>query len=152
MTDVNTMKVFAVCGSTRTHSANLRLLQAIAKLAAAEMETEIYNDLAQLPHFNPDLDKENDEAPAVVQWLRNKIKEADGVLICTPEYVFSLPGSLKNFIEWMVSTTVFFRKARGLHYSIGIRCKGPCRPAADHENHLCRFAPAIAIINKRCKS
>ncbi|MGN6164693.1 MAG: NADPH-dependent FMN reductase [Flavisolibacter sp.] len=110
MTDVNTMKVFAVCGSTRTHSANLRLLQAIAKLAAAEMETEIYNDLAQLPHFNPDLDKENDEAPAVVQWLRNKIKEADGVLICTPEYVFSLPGSLKNFIEWMVSTTVFSEK------------------------------------------
>jgi NAD(P)H-dependent FMN reductase len=110
MSDLNKMKVFAICGSTRINSANLQLLHAIANLAAKEMEMEIYNALADLPHFNPDLDKENDEVPDAVQSLRNKIKEADGVLVCTPEYVFSLPGSLKNLIEWMVSTTVFSEK------------------------------------------
>ena len=110
MSDVNKMKVFAICGSTRTNSANLQLLHAIANLAIDEMEMEIYNDLAALPHFNPDLDKEGDTAPVTVQELRHKIKETDGVLICTPEYVFSLPGSLKNLIEWMVSTTVFSEK------------------------------------------
>lgn len=110
MGDFNKLKVFAICGSTRINSVNLQLLYTIAGLAANEMEMEIYNDLAELPHFNPDLDKENDAAPDIVQSLRNKIREADGVLICTPEYVFSLPGSLKNLIEWMVSTTVFSEK------------------------------------------
>jgi len=72
------------------------------------VEFEIYTELAGLPHFNPDLDK--DSAPTLVEELREKIKKADGVLICTPEYVFSLPGVLKNALEWCVSTTVFSAK------------------------------------------
>jgi len=65
--------------------------------------------LAQLPHFNPDIDKDG-ILPNSIQDFRDKIHEADSVLICTPEYVFSLPGSLKNAIEWTVSTTLFSHK------------------------------------------
>jgi NAD(P)H-dependent FMN reductase len=101
-------KVFAICGSTRASSANLSIIQYLAGITSNELEVEIYSDLASLPHFNPDLDK--DIAPVIVEKLRTKIKDADGVLICTPEYVFSLPGALKNLIEWCVSTTIFSEK------------------------------------------
>lgn len=101
-------KVFAICGSTRAHSANLRIIQHVANVLSNEVEFEIYEELAALPHFNPDLDK--DQAPGIIEKLRSQIKNADGVLISTPEYVFSLPGALKNAIEWCVSTTVFSEK------------------------------------------
>lgn len=101
-------KVLAICGSTRTQSANLTIIQYLAKVLSNEIEFEIYKDLSALPHFNPDLDK--NEAPSIVEELRDKIRKADGVLICTPEYVFSLPGALKNVIEWCVSTTIFSEK------------------------------------------
>lgn len=101
-------KVFAICGSTREHSANLVILQYIAAVISNEFDVEIYEGLSALPHFNPDHDKET--APPIVEELRTKIKNADGVIICTPEYVFSLPGALKNAIEWCVSTTVFSEK------------------------------------------
>ena len=101
-------KVFAICGSTRVQSANLSIIQYLADIGEQQTEVEIYNELAALPHFNPDLDK--DVAPAIVEALRTKIRNADGVIICTPEYVFSLPGALKNAIEWCVSTTIFSEK------------------------------------------
>jgi NAD(P)H-dependent FMN reductase len=101
-------KVAAICGSTRAQSANLSIIQYIGELLADKVELEIYNELSLLPHFNPDLDK--DKAPDIVEALREKIKNSDGVLICTPEYVFSLPGALKNAIEWCVSTTIFSEK------------------------------------------
>ena len=101
-------KVLAICGSTRIDSVNHHILHAIRHLAAHELDIEIYEELASLPHFNPDLDK--DPVPEPVVRLRQKIGAADGVVICTPEYVFSLPGSLKNAIEWMVSTTLLSEK------------------------------------------
>lgn len=101
-------KVVAICGSTRAQSANLSIIDYVASILSNEVEFEIYDQLSALPHFNPDNDKET--APAIVEFLREKIATADGVLICTPEYVFSLPGALKNAIEWCVSTTVFSDK------------------------------------------
>ena len=108
LTVMATKKVFAICGSTRAQSANLSILQHIVRLAPGEIEFEIYKHLAALPHFNPDHDKEI--VPAIIEELRNKIRNADGIIICTPEYVFSLPGALKNAIEWCVSTTIFSEK------------------------------------------
>lgn len=102
-------KVLAISGSTRKDSANLQIIKAIAELANDRLDIVIYNDLALLPHFNPDMDKDG-STPKIIEEFRNKIMDADGVLICTPEYVFSLPGSLKNAIEWTVSTTVFSEK------------------------------------------
>lgn len=108
MLSVPRKKVLAISGSTRSQSANLHLINAIAALAANRWNVEIFQGLAALPHFNPDLDTE--APPESVTHFRDLLKKADGVLICTPEYVFSLPGSLKNAIEWTVSTTLFSQK------------------------------------------
>lgn len=104
----NRKNILAISGSTRRKSANLAILTHIAALTASYWNVEIYTGIGNFPHFNPDLQPE--EALPAVQELRSKIASADGVIICTPEYVFSLPGSLKNAIEWMVSTTVFSEK------------------------------------------
>jgi NAD(P)H-dependent FMN reductase len=72
------------------------------------LDVQVYTGIAELPHFNPDLDKER--VPLAVKTFRDLIEKAEGVIICTPEYVFSLPGVLKNAIEWTVSTTVFSDK------------------------------------------
>lgn len=101
-------KVLAICGSIKTDSANHQLLKTIQKMAEGVMEIEVYDGLATLPYFNPNPDEETRHESVVT--FRNKIQAADGVLICTPEYVFSLPGVLKNALEWTVSTTVFTDK------------------------------------------
>lgn len=105
-------KIFVIIGSTRAQSSNLKLVQKIEAALIDNFDFVIYESLSALPHFNPDLD--NEQPPAQVVELRKQIAAADGILICTPEYVFSLPGSLKNAIEWCVSTTVFSKKPIGL--------------------------------------
>ena len=105
-------KILAISGSTRAESVNLYILEAIAEMYKESADFVIYNKIDKLPHFNPDLDK--DPLPETVIDLRKKIEAADAVLICTPEYVFSLPGSFKNAIEWMVSTTLFTDKPAAL--------------------------------------
>ena len=101
-------KIVAISGSTRKNSSNERILRVIADLYQEELAVEIYNQLDILPYFNPYLEKES--LPVGVINFRNLIEAADGVIICTPEYVFSLPGALKNALEWTVSTTVFSYK------------------------------------------
>ncbi|MBS7230869.1 NAD(P)H-dependent oxidoreductase [Flavobacterium psychroterrae] len=105
-------KILAIIGSTRKNSSNYKILKFISENIKPEFEVNIFEDLADIPHFNPDLDTEN--PPEKVEFFRNKITEADGVIICTPEYVFGLPGSLKNTLEWCVSTTIFSDKKTGL--------------------------------------
>lgn len=105
-------KIFAITGSTRKNSSNFKILKFISEKINNQFEIEIFEDLEEIPHFNPDLD--NEFPPEKVISFRNKIVQADGILICTPEYVFSLPGSLKNALEWCVSTTIFSNKKAGL--------------------------------------
>lgn len=105
-------KILAISGSTRSESVNLHILQAIAEMYQEEADWTIYQAIDTLPHFNPDLDKE--PLPETVSAFRNLIASSDAILICTPEYVFSLPGSLKNAIEWLVSTTLFTDKPAAL--------------------------------------
>ena len=101
-------KILAISGSTRKESSNEMILNLISELYKETLEVDVFDGIDKLPHFNPDLDTEN--PPLLVKDFRDKIQSADGVIICTPEYVFSLPGSLKNAIEWNVSTTVFSHK------------------------------------------
>jgi len=101
-------KILAISGSTKSRSTCLSIIKFIGSQFVENMDLSIYNDIDQLPHFNPELD--NETPPQEVVAFRNLIEEADGVLFCTPEYVFSLPGSLKNAIEWTVSTTLFSNK------------------------------------------
>lgn len=101
-------KILALSGSTKKQSVNLALLKAIAATYSERITVDLYDGIDRLPHFNPDKDTET--PPESVTDFRKRIASADGVLICTPEYVFSLPGSLKNAIEWTVSTTIFSKK------------------------------------------
>jgi len=101
-------KIVAISGSTKKDSSNITILKFIEESYQELLEVDIFDDIDQLPHFNPDLDNAN--APTIIKDFRNQIQSADGVIICTPEYVFSLPGSLKNALEWNVSTTIFSNK------------------------------------------
>src|SRR6476661_9319566 len=105
-------KIFAIVGSASKHSANEHLLKFIAQQLCNEFDVFIFNELKLLPHFEPEATIDN--PPQSVADFRNKINEADGIIICTPEYVFSIPSGLKNAIEWCVSTTVFSDKPTGL--------------------------------------
>ncbi len=102
----------AISGSTRKQSPNEKILAFVAKTYSELLEVDLYTEIAQLPHFASDADE--DHLPDSVQSLRSRIEWADGVLFCSPEYVFSLPGSLKNAIEWTVSTTLFSNKPVGI--------------------------------------
>jgi NAD(P)H-dependent FMN reductase len=101
-------QIIAISGSVRKNSTNENILKHIAS-SFENLEFVFYNEIDKLPYFNPDLDKDGLLPQSVIDF-RNAIKNADGVVICTPEYVFSLPGVLKNALEWTVSTTLFSNK------------------------------------------
>lgn len=105
-------KVIAISGSTRASSTNLSLIKAIAELAIDKFEVILFNNIADIPHFNPDLDTEN--PPAEVANFRKLLSQADGILICTPEYAMGVPGTLKNAIDWTVSSMEFSNKPTAL--------------------------------------
>ncbi len=102
------IKILAISGSTRKTSSNLNLIKAIADLASETFTVNIFERLSDLPHFNPDLDNEN--IPEQVTDFRRQLREADGILICTPEYAIGVPGTLKNAIDWTVSSMEFSKK------------------------------------------
>ncbi len=102
------MKILAISGSLRTQSSNTLLLQAAARLAPEGLSVTLYQGLAELPHFNPDLDGEL--LPEKVMELRALLAEVDGVLISSPEYAHGIPGALKNALDWLVSDVEFAGK------------------------------------------
>lgn len=91
-------EVLAICGSLRKDSFNRRLLDAAADLAPAGVRVTVYEGLEALPPFNAD--KEDAPGPAVLDLLR-QVEKADGLLLATPEYNYSIPGVLKNAIDWL---------------------------------------------------
>ncbi len=109
---MNQVKIIGICGSASKNSGNLSILKFISESEKSEFDFEIIDDLTEFPHFKTELTDIN--VPDKVFDFRNKIFKADGIIICTPEYVFSIPSGLKNIIEWCVSTTVFSDKPTGL--------------------------------------
>jgi chromate reductase len=77
-------------------------------LAPSGAEVVVYPGLGELPHFNPDLD--TDTPPEMVRELRREIALADGLLICSPEYAHGIAGSMKNALDWLVSSAEFAEK------------------------------------------
>ena len=114
--------VFAICGSTRSTSSNLSLIREIKNLASGIFEINIFTGIAEIPHFNPDLD--NDHPPQEVILFRKQLKAADGILICTPEYAMGVPGTLKNVIDWTVSSCEFSHKPTALITASSLGEKG----------------------------
>jgi chromate reductase len=94
------MRIVGMPGSIRAGSFNRALLDAAAELAPEGMTIEPWDGLREIPHYDAALDKDG-ERPASVEALKRLIKEADGVLIATPEYNYSVPGVLKNAIDWV---------------------------------------------------
>lgn len=94
-------RVLAIAGSLRSGSWNLRLLQAAVDTAPAGMTISVYRDLALIPFFDEDLEHTAEGGPDPVRRLRQQVESADAVLISTPEYNQSMPGVLKNMIDWM---------------------------------------------------
>ena len=94
------MRILAISGSLRDGSFNTALARAAAELAPEGIEIELYNGLAKLPPYDQDLDELDRDVPAAVRNLRERIESADALLIVTPEYNGSVPGVLKNAIDW----------------------------------------------------
>ena len=95
------MRVLAFCGSLRAVSSNAALLRAAAIVAPADTRLSFYDGLADLPHFNPDVEVRG--LPPSVAELRALIAAADAIVISSPEYAHGVPGSLKNALDWLVS-------------------------------------------------
>jgi len=92
------MKVLAVSGSLRVGSYNTRLLRAAAEAAPEGVEVELWEGIGDLPIYSEDL--EGGELPDSVHKLRTDWAEADAILFATPEYNGSIPGGLKNAVDW----------------------------------------------------
>ena len=102
METVGVIRVLAISGSVRHASSNGALVKAAAQLAPPGVEVAIYEELDQLPPFNPDLD--TDTPPMPVAAFRAALKSADAVLLSSPEYAHGVPGVLKNALDWVVGS------------------------------------------------
>jgi len=98
MSDARPLHVLGIAGSLRAASFNRALLRAARELAPAGMEIAIFEGIGALPLFNEDVEKAGDPEP--VRALKAAIREADGLLVVTPEYNYSIPGVLKNAVDW----------------------------------------------------
>ncbi len=92
------MNVLAIPGSLRRDSYNSRLLRAAGELLPADIDFELFDELKAVPPYDEDDDVE--PAPAAVQRLRAAVAGADALLFATPEYNSSIPGQLKNAVDW----------------------------------------------------
>lgn len=117
-------RVLLISGSTRNGSANSAALVTAAALAPAGVTPVLYDGLAGLPAFNPDHD-DGDRLPPAVASLRQEIAAAGAVVFCTPEYAGTLPGSLKNLLDWTVGGGEIYRKpVAWLNVAVGGRGGG----------------------------
>jgi chromate reductase len=100
--------IFAISGSLRNGSSNHNILKFLGTMVPTDITYTLYNDLAQIPPFDPGLD--NDTPPEAITALRDAITQANAIIICTPEYAFGVPGQLKNALDWLVSSSTLVDK------------------------------------------
>ncbi|MDQ1855499.1 MULTISPECIES: NADPH-dependent FMN reductase [unclassified Chryseobacterium] len=100
-------KILVIIGSASANSSNQKLMEQVLE-NMDNTDCQMYTDLAFLPHFDTALT--DNHTPEEVLKIREDIKNASGVIFSTPEYIFSIPGRVKNLLEWCVSTTVFSEK------------------------------------------
>jgi len=93
------IKILAVSGSLRANSSNAIILEIIEKMVPEDIEFFIYKGVSTLPHFD-----DAAQIPITVSVWRKHLQEASAVLVCSPEYAFGVPGSLKNALDWTVGS------------------------------------------------
>jgi len=100
-----TISILGISGSLRSNSSNTNVLNAIAKMLPESVKFKLFDKLHEIPPFSP-----GDEENHAIQDFKALIKNANAVIICTPEYAFGVPGVLKNALDWTVSTGEFNEK------------------------------------------
>jgi chromate reductase len=118
------MRIAGVCGSLQRNSSNRSLLAAAAASAPEDVDVVVFEGLRDVPLFDPDLEVAG--PPAAVHAWRRALGDADAVLIASPEYGHSLPGALKNAIDWVIGSGELYRKVVAItaavaHPSRGLR-------------------------------
>ncbi|NJP39165.1 NADPH-dependent FMN reductase [Alkalicoccus luteus] len=98
-----TKKIAAFCGSLRKESFNKQVLDTMVQLAPDNFDVSVLS-IEEIPLYNADIEAEG--VPAPVQSFKDQLKAADGIWIVTPEYSASMPGVLKNVLDWAGSMTV----------------------------------------------
>ncbi len=116
------MRILAICGSLQRKSSNLDLLHSITAAAGEDVEVVIDDHLRTLPLF--DLDLEESEVPAAVTSWRQRLAECDALLIASPEYGHSLPGALKNGIDWVIGSGEIHQKTVAITTAVGHADRG----------------------------
>jgi chromate reductase, NAD(P)H dehydrogenase (quinone) len=102
---MKTQKIVGVCGSIREQSSSQVVLDEFVRMLPSGFAFEQYRALASIPAFDG-----SDVDPSPVKSFKTMIKNADGIVICTPEYAFGVPGALKNALDWTVGTGEFVNK------------------------------------------
>jgi chromate reductase len=105
----NKINILAVSGSLRPTSSNMIIIKAIQLSVPSNIDFLIYDGLATIPPFDDSIEA----AEPVIAW-RRQLAEADGVLICSPEYAFGIPGALKNAMDWTVGSGELVNKPLAL--------------------------------------
>ncbi len=116
------MRILAVCGSLQRSSSNLSLLRSLATLGVEGVEVSLSDALRRLPHFNLDLNAAT-LPPEVLAW-RAELSAADALFVACPEYGHSLPGALKNAIDWVFASGELYRKPVAITALVGTPERG----------------------------
>jgi chromate reductase len=92
------LNILGISGSIKSTSNNTVILKTLATLTPGDVELKLFEGLETIPPFNPDKEQGNEFVSA----FKAELKQADAVVICTPEYAFGVPGILKNALDWTV--------------------------------------------------
>jgi hemoglobin len=136
---VGDVRILLISGSTRRGSGNTAALRTVQATAPDGITAEMYEGLTALPAFSPD---EDEQPPGPAAELRARIAAADALLFCTPEYAGTLPGSLKNLLDWTVGGGEIYGKPVGwINVAVGGRGTG----AEEHLAMVLRYVGAVAV-------
>ena len=115
-----------ICGSLQAESSNLVLLRAAQRLAATmpsePVDFVIYDGLGHIPPFNPDVEAQG--FPAAILDLKARLAESAAVFVACPEYVFGVPGTVKNMFDWLVGSTDIDKKPFAVSASVSHQARG----------------------------
>lgn len=101
------MNILLISGSSKSDSINAKILEQLKSRFEKDHQIVLYKNLSMLPLFNPDIENNSYE---LIQEIKQSISNADQIIICTPEYIHSIPAALKNLFEWLVSTPLLDKK------------------------------------------
>jgi chromate reductase, NAD(P)H dehydrogenase (quinone) len=133
------VRILLISGSTRQASGNTAALRTVRAAAPDGVVAQLYDGLTALPAFSPD---EDERPPGPAADLRARIAAADALLFCTPEYAGTLPGSLKNLLDWTVGGGEIYGKPVGW---VNVATGGRGTGAEEHLAMVLRYVGAVAV-------